>query len=254
MRASLAENVKTVVYALLIAGLFRTLLFQPFFIPSSSMKETLLIGDFVFVNKFAYGYSKYSCPFSACPFSGRIFGSDPERGDVVVFKHPSSGKDFIKRVVGLPGDRVRLSDGLLYINGKMVRQEPDGVFNEIFERQGGQRSFPDCSNEPKEGEVCTKSRRTELLPNGVSYSILDTRQGYGDNTFATVVPPDEFFVLGDNRDNSQDSRYSRNFGGVGTVPADNLVGRADLIVFSAAGKSLFYFWTWRRDRFFKAIS
>ena len=111
------ETVKTVVYALLIAGVFRTLFFQPFWIPSGSMKDTLLIGDFLFVNKMAYGYSRYSCPFAMCPFSGRIWGAEPERGDVIVFRHPTQNTDFIKRVVGLPGDSIQMRNGVLYVNG-----------------------------------------------------------------------------------------------------------------------------------------
>jgi len=114
----IGELIKTVVYALLIAGFVRTIFFQPFWIPSGSMKNTLLIGDFMFVNKMAYGYSRHSCPFSMCPFSGRIFGSEPERGDIVVFKHPSTQVDFIKRLIGLPGDRVQMKNGLLHLNDK----------------------------------------------------------------------------------------------------------------------------------------
>ncbi len=130
------ETVKTIVYALLIAGVFRTLFFQPFWIPSGSMKDTLLIGDFLFVNKMAYGYSQYSCPFSMCPISGRILGNAPELGDVVVFRHPVTGSDFIKRVVGLPGDKVQVKDGVLFINGIEAVQTPQPPFEEVFEKQG----------------------------------------------------------------------------------------------------------------------
>ena len=138
----IVETIKTVVYALLIAGVFRTLLFQPFWIPSESMKDTLLIGDFVFVNKMAYGYSKYSCPFAICPISGRIFASEPERGDVVVFRHPVNGSDFVKRLIGLPGDKIQMKDGVLYINGAVVPQVPDGTFEEVMEPQGPMKSRP----------------------------------------------------------------------------------------------------------------
>ena len=254
LRTAIIENVKTIVYALLIAGVFRTLLFQPFWIPSGSMKDTLLVGDFLFVNKMAYGYSQHSCPWSLCPFPGRIFGSEPERGDVVVFKHPVSGVDFIKRVVGLPGDRVQLREGVLHINGDPAPQASDGVFEEIFEPQGGQRKYPRCENTPRsEGDVCTKSRFSELLPNNVRHSILNISMGYGDSTDVFTVPEGEYFFLGDNRDNSQDSRYAQTAGGVGTVPAENLVGRADRVIFSSAGRSLLYFWTWRKDRFYEEI-
>src|SRR6056297_496184 len=114
---AIVETVKTIVYALLIAGVFRTLFFQPFWIPSGSMKPTLLIGDFLFVNKFAYGYSRHSCPFSICPFDGRILASAPERGDVIVFKHPRTGEEYIKRLVGVPGDTVQMREGVLHLNG-----------------------------------------------------------------------------------------------------------------------------------------
>ena len=125
------ETVKTVFWALVIAGLFRTLFFQPFWIPSGSMKETLLIGDFLFVNKMAYGYSRYSCPFALCPISGRILASEPERGDIIVFRHPVSGADYIKRLIGLPGDRIQLRNGILFINDIEVPQVADGQFAEV---------------------------------------------------------------------------------------------------------------------------
>jgi signal peptidase I len=130
------ETIKTIVYALLIAGIFRTLFFQPFWIPSGSMKDTLLIGDFLFVNKMAYGYSRHSCPFSMCPFSGRIFGNEPERGDVVVFRHPVNNSDFIKRVVGLPGDRIQMQNGVLYINGQAAPQRDDGSLHRNLRASG----------------------------------------------------------------------------------------------------------------------
>ncbi|MGB8814606.1 MAG: signal peptidase I [Paracoccaceae bacterium] len=249
------ETIKTVVYALLIAGVFRTLFFQPFWIPSESMKSTLLIGDFLFVNKMAYGYSQYSCPFSACPFSGRILGSEPERGDVVVFRHPVNGSDFIKRLVGLPGDTVQVKDGVLYLNGTAVPQTPDGIFEEVMEDQGPMRNRPRCANDPVgEGGICEKPRFTETLPNGVVHSVLNIESnGFADNTDVFTVPADHYFFMGDNRDNSQDSRYGQAVGGVGFVPAEYLIGRADRIMFSSAGRSILFFWTWRSDRFFKAV-
>ena len=249
------ETVKTVVYAVAIAVVFRTLFFQPFWIPSGSMKETLLIGDFLFVNKMAYGYSRHSCPFSVCPISGRLFGSDPERGDVVVFRHPVNGSDFIKRLVGLPGDTVQMRGGVLWLNGQEVPQTADGVFEETFERQGPMGHEPRCENAPVgQGGVCTKSRFVETLPGGRTHTVLNIDNGgFGDETPVFTVPEGHYFFLGDNRDNSQDSRYGRAVGGVGFVPAENLIGRADRIMFSSAGSSLFFFWTWRADRFFKAV-
>lgn len=249
------ETVKTVVYALLIAGLFRTLFFQPFWIPSGSMKDTLLVGDFLFVNKMAYGYSQYSCPFSLCTFiDGRWLGSEPERGDVVVFRHPVTGSDFIKRLIGLPGDQVQVRDGVLYINGEEAPQEDAGTFVETFDKQGPVGNLPQCENAGVAlGEDCLKSRYLETLPNGVTHSILNVRQSRLDNTPVYTVPEGHYFFMGDNRDNSTDSRVSQNAMGVGFVPFENLVGRADRVIFSSAGKSMLFFWTWRPDRFFEKI-
>ncbi len=247
------EIVKTVFWALVIAGVFRTLFFQPFWIPSGSMKDTLLIGDFLFVNKMAYGYSRYSCPFAMCPFSGRILASEPERGDVVVFRHPVSGADYIKRLIGLPGDKVQMKDGVLHINGKAVKFEPAGIFEEPYERQGPEGNFPQCMNTPGIGGTCRKARFRETLPNGRTHDILDIGPRASDNTRVFTVPEGHYFFMGDNRDNSQDSRFPQQLGGVGFVPFENIIGRADRIMFSSAGRSLFYFWTWRSDRFLKAI-
>jgi len=249
------ENIKVVFWALVIAGIFRTLFFQPFYIPSGSMKETLLIGDFMFVNKMAYGYSRWSCPFGLCPFEGRILGNEPEHGDIVVFRHPGTGADYIKRLIGLPGDRVQMRDGVVYLNDEALPQEPDGDFVERYERQGGTGQFPRCENAPVgEGGDCLKSRAIETLPNGRSYPVLNiTDNSSGDNTPVFTVPEGHFFFIGDNRDNSLDSRMPRQVGGVGMVPFDHLIGRARHVVFSAEGRSLFFFWTWRSDRFFQSL-
>ncbi|MDB6454591.1 signal peptidase I [Falsirhodobacter sp. 20TX0035] len=254
-KGGVVETIKTVVYALLIAAVFRTLFFQPFWIPSGSMKDTLLIGDFLFVNKMAYGYSKFSCPFALCPISGRIFASEPERGDVVVFRHPVSGADFIKRLIGLPGDTVQMRNGVLWINGQEVPQTPNGTFAETYEPQGPMGNLPRCANAPVgQGGTCEKPRFTETLPNGVAHDVLDIDPtGFADNTDVYTVPGGHYFFMGDNRDNSEDSRFSQAVGGVGMVPAEYLIGRADRIMFSSAGRSLLYFWTWRADRFFKAV-
>ena len=251
----IVETIKTVVYALLIAGIFRTLLFQPFWIPSGSMKETLLVGDFLFVNKMAYGYSRYSCPFSMCPISGRLLFSDPERGDVVVFRHPANGSDFIKRLIGVPGDTVQMRAGVLFLNGAEVPQTPDGMFEEVYERQGPMGQTPRCENGAVgQGAMCQKSRAIETLPGGRVHTVLNIDDnGFGDNTDVFTVPAGHYFFMGDNRDNSQDSRYGQAVGGVGFVPADHLIGRADRIMFSSAGRSMLYFWTWRSDRFFEAV-
>ncbi len=257
------ETIKTLFWALLLAGLIRTLLFQPFWIPSGSMKSTLLIGDFLFVNKFAYGYSWASCPtiggFDFCGFAkdmdGRVFGGEPERGDIVVFKHPKSETDYIKRLIGLPGDTVQIKDGVLYINGTVAPQESIGVFTETKEHQGPMGNIPQCSNEPVSlGADCDKLAFTETLPNGVSHTILNiSNRVSGDNTPEYVVPAGEYFFMGDNRDNSLDSRFSQSVGGVGFVPASYLIGRADRVIFSSGGGSMLAFWTWRKDRFFEAV-
>lgn len=268
---AIVETVKTVVYALLIAGVFRTLFFQPFWIPSGSMKETLLIGDFLFVNKMAYGYSYASCPSLMLPSVGididakdvcgflqndnkRLFGGEPERGDVVVFRHPVSGRDFIKRLIGLPGDRVQMKDSVLHINDEPVELRDAGVFEETYAPQGSQGASPRCENGPVgPGGICIKSRQIETLPNGREHPILNIGVQSSDNTGVYVVPEGHYFFMGDNRDNSSDSRLPQSAGGVGFVPYENLIGRADRIMFSSAGRSMLFFWTWRGDRFFKRI-
>ena len=265
------ETVKTIVYALLIAGIFRTLFFQPFWIPSGSMKETLLIGDFLFVNKMAYGYSYASCPSLMLPNLGievdaedicgaldgdntRLWGGEPQRGDVVVFRHPVSGRDYIKRLIGLPGDTVQVTNGVVSLNGEAVKLEDAGNFEEVMQAQGPQRLRPRCENGPVgEGGLCIKSRQIETLPNGVSHAILNIGNQQSDNTGVYTVPEGHYFLMGDNRDNSADSRLAQQVGGVGFVPYENLIGRADRIVFSSAGSSMLFFWTWRSDRFFKGV-
>jgi signal peptidase I len=225
---AVAVYVLGLILPLSLAILIRTFLFQPFDIPSRSMVPTLLVGDYIFVSKYAYGYSHYSLPFSPQLFSGRIFGSEPARGDVVVFRSPKdSSIDFVKRVVGLPGDRVQMKQGLLYINDTPVERArvPDFV--------GGDP----CGSQP----AASVKRWRETLSNGVSYETLDcTDNGFYDNTNVYTVPDGHFFTLGDNRDNSTDSRMLSS---IGYIPFENLVGRVGLIYFSRGEAS-----TARRER------
>lgn len=226
--SSLSENVRTIFYALLIAVIIRALLFQPFFIPSSSMESSLLIGDYLFVSKYSYGYSRHSLPFSPPLFSGRIAGVQPERGDVVVFKQPTDNRtDFIKRVIGLPGDKIEMRHGILYINDREV---PRMRVDDFIE--------PDAF-----GNVRRVLRYKETLPNGVSYLTLDRiRESAWDNAGPYLVPEGHYFMMGDNRDNSSDSRVAES---VGYVPFENLVGKAEIIFFSADGSASFWqIWKW----------
>jgi len=236
---SLSEIISVVVQALILALIIRTLLFQPFSIPSGSMRPTLLEGDYLFVSKFSYGYSRHSLPFSPNIFSGRIWEDTPERGDVAVFKHPVSNTDYIKRVIGLPGDRIQMKDGTLFINDEPVTREFAGRIDD-----------PDVTEQFGPVDVYR-----ETLPNGISYNTLDlSPSSSADNTREFIVPEGHYFMMGDNRDNSNDSRF-----GVGYVPLENFVGRANIVFFSiAGGASPLEIWRWpselRLDRFFKSAS
>jgi len=238
-----AETVRVVVHALIIAVVIRTFLFQPFNIPSGSMMATLLIGDYLFVSKYTYGYSRYSFPFSLPLFTGRdpILGKGPQRGDVVVFRLPrDDSTDYIKRVIGLPGDRIQMIDGVLQINGEPVKRERAEDFVGTEDGPGIKRI----------------KRWRETLPNGVVYYTLDlVDNSFYDNTPVYTVPANSYFMMGDNRDNSTDSRVLSQ---VGYVPVDNIVGRAEIIFFSVGeGEAAWKVWRWpwvvRWERLFSIV-
>src|SRR5215813_4702176 len=209
MTRFIKRSLLVVVLGLLLLSpvLIRTFFYQPFNIPSGAQKPTLLVGDYIFVSKSSYGYTRYSLPFSPPLFSGRIFASEPARGDVVVFRSPKDPTvDFVKRVVGLPGDRIQMINGLLHINGTPVKREQIDDFVDT-----------------EDGKTVRVKRWRETLPNGVSHETLDLMDnGYYDNTPEFVVPAGHYFMIGDNRDNSVDSRAMNQ---LGYVPFENLIGR-----------------------------
>ncbi len=240
-RKNIADNIKTLFYALIIALIIRSLLIQPFYIPSSSMEPNLLVGDRLFVTKYTYGLSKHSFPFSPPIFKGRKFFNEPKRGDVIVFKTPADNRtDYIKRLLGLPGDKIQFIDSNLYINNSEVLKSRISQKDKIF-----------CGR--KLIDVFTFE---ELLPNGKKYKSTYLKENSFQNSNIFTVPENHYFFLGDNRDCSKDSRFLSS---VGYVHKDNLVGKAQIIFFST-DKSIghfFEFWKWdksiRFNRFFKKI-
>ena len=241
MKKKIIDNVKTLFYALLIALFIRSFFFQPFYIPSSSMEPNLLIGDRLFVSKYSYGYSQHSFPFSPKIFTGRILKKIPKRGDVVVFKTPADNRtDYIKRLIGLPGDKVQIINKDLYLNGiKIEKKQVETSLN------------INCG-----GEILKVDVYEETLPNGTKYLAVYRKDGTMKNSDEYIVPEDHYFFLGDNRDCSKDSRFLSS---VGYVNFNNLVGKARIIFFSSNKKkgSFFKFWNWnqivRKDRLFKKI-
>ena len=238
---TILDNIKTIIYALIIAIIIRSLFFQPFYIPSSSMEPNLLVGDRIFVSKYSYGYSKHSFPFSPAIYSKRVFFKKPEYGDLVVFKTPQDNRtDYIKRLIGAPGDIVQFVNGEIFINDKALNREKIIFSNEI--RCG-------LSN-------LTVNAYKETLPNGKSYTAVYSKNNTMQNTDKYIVPKDHYFLLGDNRDCSKDSRFLSS---VGYVNKSNLVGKAKIIFFSNDTKkgSLLKFWNWKNsfrfNRIFKKI-
>ena len=236
------ELFTTAFWAIVVALIIRTFLFEPFNIPSGSMKPNLLIGDYLFVSKYSYGYSRYSLPFGMPLIPGpRVMEHDPHQGDVAVFKLPTDpSTDYIKRVIGLPGDHIQMKLGRLYINGVRVPREQTGV---VMDERG-------------DGEEVRMTVYNETLPNGVKHVIFEEGDnGPLDNTVEYVVPQGHYFMMGDNRDNSQDSRVTEQ---VGPVPLENFVGRAERIFFSTNGYAHFWeLWKWpftvRYTRLLKAV-
>ena len=238
----LIENIKTLIYALFIAIIIRSLFLQPFYIPSSSMEPNLLIGDRLFVTKYTYGYSKHSFPFSPNIFQGRLFFSDPQRGDVIVFKTPADNRtDYIKRLIGMPGDEIQFINGDLYLNKNQILKSIISTDQKVY-----------CGND--QIEVNTFE---EKLPNGKKYIAVYRKDYSFQNSDIFVIPDGHYFFLGDNRDCSKDSRYLSE---VGYVKKANLVGKARFLFFSSDIRvgSIFNFWNWgniiRLDRFFKKIN
>ena len=235
------ENIKTLFFALVIAIIIRSLIIQPFYIPSSSMEPSLLVGDRIFVTKYSYGYSKHSFPFSPPIFKGRILPNKPQRGDVVVFKTPVDNRtDYIKRLIGLPGDRVQFIDSNLYINNSEVIKSRLPLKDKIY-----------CGNYDLDVFVFE-----EVLPNGTKHKSVYLKDFPYDNSDPFIVPDEHYFFLGDNRDCSKDSRFLTS---VGYVHKDNLVGKAQFIFFSSDKRlgNIFSFWKWNKslrfNRFFKKI-
>lgn len=234
------ETIKVVLQALLLAIILRTFIVQPFSIPSGSMMGTLLVGDYLFVSKYSYGYSRYSFPLGLIPFDGRILEGKPERGDIAVFRLPrDTSIDYIKRVIGLPGDKIQMKNGVVHINGEAVKRE----------------KVKDFVGKDESGDEQSISRYREILPNGKTYLTLDLNEnGQVDNTPEFTVPEGQYFMMGDNRDGSEDSRYPS----VGTVPLDNFIGRAEFLFFSVEeGASAWQFWKWptslRAGRIFNGL-
>jgi signal peptidase I len=242
----LARFVLTVV---LIAVVIRTFFVAPFSIPSGSMLPRLMIGDYLFVSKWPYGYSRHSFPFGIAGFDGRILGSVPERGDVVVFRYPGANEDWVKRVVGLPGDTVEIRGGEVILNGRPLQRSRIGDYLMPVSANSPCRMVGPESREvaatPGNAGACAYPRYRETLPGGRSYEVIDQGEGPNDDRPPVVVPEGHLFVMGDNRDDSEDSRVPLERGGVGMLPIENVLGRVLVTFFSTDGSSSYFKpWTW----------
>jgi signal peptidase I len=244
----LAETTRFLLFLFLLAWFLRTFVAAPFMIPSGSMLPNLMIGDYLFAAKWPYGYSRYAFPFGLLHFHGRLLGAAPKRGDIVVFRYPGSGEDYVKRLIGLPGDRVQMRGGQLILNGQAVPKVR--IADWLMERSpnspcryvGNYRPAPLVE---QEHVYCRYPRYRETLPGGRSYEVLDQIEGIGDETQLYTVPADHYFVMGDNRDDSADSRFPLVDGGVDMLPRDNLIARPLILFFSTDGSAAWMKpWTW----------
>ncbi len=250
-QGGLLENLRFFVILLIVAVLVRSLVAAPFSIPSESMLPRLLVGDYLFVAKWPYGWSRHSFPFSLAPITGRIGGATPERGDVIVFKTPSDNStDYIKRLIGLPGDQIHMRRGQLILNGEPVPKVRVADFVEPVTSNSPCKPEPGSrmkrEQRPDGTAICRSPRFRETLPGGRSYDVLDVADTAADDTPVFVVPEGHYFFMGDNRDRSADSRFPvQTGGGIGFVPAENLVGRAMVTFFSTDGSASWFMpWTW----------
>ena len=247
-RGGVGETLRFLLFLFLAAVIVRTFILAPFMIPSGSMLPRMMIGDYLFVAKWPYGFSRYSFPFALARFEGRLFGRDPDRGDIVIFRYPGKDEDYVKRLIGLPGDRVQMRGGRLFLNGQAVAKVRIADF--LMPKSPNSACRFVAGYQPtliqQSGETyCPYPRYRETLPGGRSYDILDQGDSEADDTPVFVVPEGHYFMMGDNRDDSADSRFSVQDLGVGFLPSDNVVGRPLVTFWSTDGSASWVKpWTW----------